>query len=85
MTILFSLLTNHQSRHHPTSKMGCQNGIANATQVNLYRGLCGYVWVNMLTLSPWRVLHGSETWVTVWMVFVSVWIWVNTEHWYAQL
>ena len=45
----FSKLANHQSRHQATHKVGCQPGdcIIMATSIFL-KGLCRYVWVNML-------------------------------------
>ena len=47
----FSKLGNHQTSHQDRHKVGCQPG--DVTSIFL-TGLCGYVWVNILTLSPLR-------------------------------
>ena len=57
--MLFSLLANHQSRHQATDKMGCQLSDC-INSLGFSSGLCGYACVNILTLSPLRVLF---TWV----------------------
>ena len=55
MTILSYLLATHQSRHQPQIKCAVKPVIAD-DHFNLPQGFCGYVWVNILTLSPVRVL-----------------------------
>ena len=52
-----SKLTNHQIRHQQaTHKVGCRPGDCICMVTLIFpRGLCGYVWVNVLTLSPLRV------------------------------
>ena len=56
----FSELANRQIRHQATHKV--------------FRGLCGYVWVNMLILSPLRVmcLQGGEEYVTSWSLSAGI-------------
>ena len=51
----FSKLANHQIRHQATHQVDGQLGdcIWSVTLIFL-RGLCGYIWVNILTLSPLR-------------------------------
>ena len=60
-------LKNHQIRHQATHKVGCQSGdyIINLHMVTLIflMGLCGYVWGNILTLSPPRVVNMEEWYV----------------------
>ena len=53
-----SKLANHQIRHQATHKVGCQPGDCMFTLIFLW-GLCGHVWVNILTLSspPRRKIH----------------------------
>ena len=47
----FSKLANHQIRHRATHKVSL---VIAYGHFNLPQGLCGYVWVNILTLSPPR-------------------------------
>ena len=63
MTMLFAKLATHQSRHQDASKMDCQPDdckLQMPTSIFL-KGLCGYVWVKMLTLSPPRVGWPQES------------------------
>ena len=53
MTTLLSMLANHQIRHQAIRNMGCHLVIADG-QLIFLRGLCRFVWVNILTLSPQR-------------------------------
>ena len=48
MTILFSLLANHERRHQPQVKWTVNLVIADCHLI-IIRGLCGYIWVNVLT------------------------------------
>ena len=50
----FSKLANHQIRHHATYKVDGQPGDCMYSRFTLPQGLCGYVWVNILTLLPLR-------------------------------
>ena len=45
---------NHQIRHQTTHTVGCQPGDCIWSLI-FVMGLCGYVWVNILTSSPQRV------------------------------
>ena len=54
---LFPQLVNHQSRHQTTSKMGLSALWLQMTTSMFLRGLCVYVWVYILTLSPPRVVN----------------------------
>ena len=52
-----------QIKHQATHKVGCQPGDSAYGQFNLsifLWALCGYIWINILTLSPRGV---SEKWV----------------------
>ena len=52
-----NLPTNPQIRHQATHKVGCQPGDCIYMVTSIFpRGLCGYVWVNILTLSSTRGL-----------------------------
>ena len=53
-----SKLANHQIRCQATHKVSCQSGDLHMVTLIFLRGLCGYVWINILTLSPPRV--GAE-------------------------
>ena len=44
MTIHFSMLANHQSRHQATSKTGCQPSDCRWRLLIFLMGYCGYVW-----------------------------------------
>ena len=48
----FSKLANHQIRHQATHKVGCLPGDCIWSLQSSSGGLSGYVWVNILTLSP---------------------------------
>ena len=43
--------------HHATRKVGGQTWWLHMTTLIFLRDLCGYVWVNILSLSPSRVEH----------------------------
>ena len=47
----FSKLANHQIRNQATHKVGCHLGDLHMVNLIFLRGLCGYVWVKILTLS----------------------------------
>ena len=53
----FSELATHRIRHQATHNVGCQPGHLHMATLVFLRGLCGYVWDNILTLSP---LEGSS-------------------------
>ena len=53
--IFYDLCLNNTIQHRYLHKVGCQPG----DYFNL-RSLCGYVWVNILTLSPQGVLLGER-------------------------
>ena len=50
----FSKFANHHIRHQATHEVGCQQRGLHMVTLVFLRDLCGYVWVSMLTLSPWR-------------------------------
>ena len=50
----FSKLANHQIRHQPI-RSGLSVWWLHMVTLIFLRGLCGYVWVNVLTLPPLRV------------------------------
>ena len=54
----FSKLTGHQINHQAAHKVGCQPGdcIMHMVTLIFLRGLLGYVWVNIVTSSPLRVV-----------------------------
>ena len=60
MTILFLNLQITRSDIRPYIKWAVSRVIAYG-HFNLPRGLCGYVWVNMLTLSPPRVQRNKKS------------------------
>ena len=53
----FSELANHQTRHQATHKVGHRLGDC-IWSLFFLGGLCGYAWINILTLSPLRVKGG---------------------------
>ena len=53
--VLFSMIKNHEIRHQATSDLDCQLGNCRNVTLIFLRGLCGYVWVKILTLSPKKV------------------------------
>ena len=55
MPILCAVFIDHQIRHQRVSKMGSQPGDSQMATLIFLKNLCGYVWVNILTLSPARV------------------------------
>ena len=63
MTLLFSVLANHQIRHKTTHVKWAVSLAIVDCQLTFPRDLCGYVWVNILTLSTWRVSEYRETWI----------------------
>ena len=52
----FSKLANHHIRHQATQS-GLSAWWLHIVTLIFFRGLCGYVWVNILTLSPPRGLR----------------------------
>ena len=47
MSILFSELSNHQSRHEATNKIGCQHGDCKMKMSTLFNLPRRFVWVCM--------------------------------------
>ena len=64
----FLNLQNHQLRHQTTHKVGCQPGDFIGSFYNLPRGLCGYIRINILTLSPPRVHGYKDNWELAWVI-----------------
>ena len=77
----FYKLANQQIRHQATHKVGCQPGDFAYGHFNLLWGLCGPIWVNILSLSSQRGTHkvscqpGDYRWPTYLIFLVSIFIW----------
>ena len=54
MTMLYSVIVNHQIRHQTTSEKESQTGDCRWSFSIFLKNLCGYVWFNILTLSLLR-------------------------------
>ena len=53
----FSKVENHQIRHQAT---GCQSGDCIYASLIFLRGLCGYVWVNILTMDNAGLMYITQ-------------------------
>ena len=60
----YSDLANNQIRYQATQKVGCQHGDCMRSPIFL-RALCGYVWVDILTLSPPMGAIQMDTWAII--------------------